>query len=676
MAAPRAARARVALEPPALSALPSIFALVVAGIALVRMAMFVDSRGTADVALWTVELAAGISAALAGGWLVQRSPGSAPGWLLQLAAICLAISALTDTGATLPDAWLPFAEATSTVQLWANVLGRSVLLAAVVVALPDRAAHGRTGTGPGTALLAALVVAVTAGAVLHARPDVLQDTAFGFGNRVWIDAARAVPAAVFLVLLAVHVASLLLLARRRAADEPTAFQVVGWSLAAAALPAAFPGLADRLPAQAVEVLAVLVVPVLPVMSLVAILRALSWTVRRLVSRTIVWTLLSLTVLLAQALAVAVAALAGGRAGFVAAVAVTALVAACFQAARRRLQVFVDRLVYGAERDPAVAVEELGRRMELTLGPEEVLPDLAACVAAAFGVGVVVELASPSGPREVARAGSFDERGIDHQWPLVHQGQQLGTLTARAPAAAPLRAGDVATLRHLAAQAAVAAHGVRTALELRRSQTALVGAVEEERRRLQRDLHDGLGPALAGVALGLRAARNQLSQPAGDPGALLERLGEEVESSVEEVRRLVHGLRPAVLDQLGLAAALVSYAQRCTTSATHVDVLVDGELPVLPAAVEVAAYRIATEAVTNAVRHAGARSCTVRLSVDGNLRVAVEDDGMGIPADAAVGVGLPSMRDRSASVGGRLLLTRSPQGGTSVVAVLPVEVAGV
>jgi signal transduction histidine kinase len=654
-------------HPPAVHATAAAgLVLAVALLALLRVAAGIDFDGQADVVLWTVELAVAVSAAGFGAVLLGRPSGRAAGWLLELGALGLAVSALTDTGAVLPGTWLPFGEATLQVQLWANVLGRSVLLAAVVVALPDRLLPGRAGGGPGTALAAALVVGLTAGAVTHARPDDLRDSDVGFGNRAWLEAADAVPSWLLLSLLAVHVASLLALARQRAAD-PTWFQVAGWGLAAAALPVALPQLAQHLPDGSRAVLATLAVPLLPVVSVVAVLRAISWTADRLVSRTLVWGALSAGVALAQGAAVAVAAVAGGRAGFLVSVVAGVLVAVGFAAARGRLQAAVDRLVWGARRDPWTAAQGLADRMQAALGPEELLPDLASAVADAFGAEVAVELEGSGAP--AAHAGHVGSVGREHRWPLVHQGERLGALVVRAPREAPFRPADLAALGHLAGHAAAVAHGVRASTALRTSRLELVAAVEEERRRLQRELHDGLGPSLAGVALGLRAARNQL--PDGEPARLLARLTDEVEASVAEVRRVVAGLRPTVLDQLGLVAAVQAHADRCSSPALAVDVQVPAPLPALSAATEVAAYRIAVEAMTNVVRHAGARACDVRLgSGPGRLVVEVLDDGAGLPGGVVAGVGLTSMRERSAGVGGHLVVQPRRGGGTRVLAELP------
>ncbi|QFZ22267.1 sensor histidine kinase [Saccharothrix syringae] len=206
------------------------------------------------------------------------------------------------------------------------------------------------------------------------------------------------------------------------------------------------------------------------------------------------------------------------------------------------------------------------------------------------------------------------------------------------------------------------------------------AADEARRRLLRDLHDGLGPSLAAVALGLRAARHLAQRDPASAGLLLARLEEEVHAAVDEVRRLASGAYPAVLARLGLVGAVREHVASLTgRHPVRVAVECDG-LPELPVAVQVAAYRIVCEALTNVVRHAGARHCAVRLGFDDRLRVEVVDDGVGAWSpendgdaehDGGAGVGLRSMCERAREVGGTWRVEPAAAGGTRVAADLPV-----
>jgi signal transduction histidine kinase len=207
----------------------------------------------------------------------------------------------------------------------------------------------------------------------------------------------------------------------------------------------------------------------------------------------------------------------------------------------------------------------------------------------------------------------------------------------------------------------------------RSRGRIVAAREEERRRLRRDLHDGLGPTLAAIGLKVDLARERAGPEADGLGGLLDEIRTDVRSVISDVRRLARELRPPTLDSLGLAGAIRQQAAALAGGAAGPSIVVQIEepLPVLPAAVEVVAYRIATEAMTNVVRHAEAQSCIVRLAVDRDgLVVEIEDDGRGIDPTAPSGVGRRSIDERAAEVGGEVDLLTRPGGGTIVRARLP------
>ena len=208
--------------------------------------------------------------------------------------------------------------------------------------------------------------------------------------------------------------------------------------------------------------------------------------------------------------------------------------------------------------------------------------------------------------------------------------------------------------------------------LARSRGRIVAAREEERRRLRRDLHDGLGPTLAAVGLKVDLARERAATESAELGPLLDEIRGDIRNVISDVRRLARELRPPTLDSLGLVGAIGQQASALSGGpGPSILIEVEEPLPALPAAVEVVAYRIAIEAITNAVRHARATSCTVRLAVDRDgLVVEVSDDGVGIDPGSPVGVGLHSMDERAAEVGGEIDLDARPGGGTIVRARLP------
>ncbi len=330
---------------------------------------------------------------------------------------------------------------------------------------------------------------------------------------------------------------------------------------------------------------------------------------------------------------------------------------------------VRRLLLGRRTDRYGAVTGLAARLETTGTIDEQLPALAGAVAETFKVGHVrVEVVTPDGGLLSASHGPApaEVQEID----IAYQGERVGRLVLPVQGfRSMLSHRDQGLLVDLVRQAAVAIRARLLATELQESRERLVLGREDDRRRIRRDLHDGLGPALGGVALRLQAAGNAVD---ADPGRARELLGlarAEVSDALDDVRRLVHDLRPPALDDLGLEAAVRQQADR-VRPAVEVTVSAVGTTG-LPAAVEVAAYRIVAEALANVVRHAGAQRVDVRLVAgDTALDVTVADDGRGIGADVTAGVGLLSLRERAEELGGRCEVVCPDTGGTTVRAVLP------
>ena len=168
----------------------------------------------------------------------------------------------------------------------------------------------------------------------------------------------------------------------------------------------------------------------------------------------------------------------------------------------------------------------------------------------------------------------------------------------------------------------------------------------ERRRLRRDLHDGLGPTLASITLKLDVTRNLLTRDLPAADALLIDLKKQTQAAVSDIRRLVYDLRPPSLDELGLIQALREQTEQYNYDRLRITIETPEPLPSLPAAVEVATYRIVQEAITNVVRHSQACNCTIRFALNHGLDIEICDDGRGIPTGQRAGVGLTSIRERS------------------------------
>jgi two-component system, NarL family, sensor kinase len=324
----------------------------------------------------------------------------------------------------------------------------------------------------------------------------------------------------------------------------------------------------------------------------------------------------------------------------------------------------NRLVYGYRDDPYGALVRLGQRLEDAAVPEDVLPAVARTVRDVLRIPYVdIEI---RGSRTTVGA----PRGAQCETlSLVFAGETIGVLTAeqREPAV-PFTPAERALLKGVSQQVAAAGHAVSLTQDLLRSRERLVATTEEERRRLRRDLHDGLGPALAGVVLGLQRARRHVDADPANARQQLDELTVQTQQAIAEVRRLVYDLRPPALDELGLVGALTEQAR-----ALGPITVLGPDLPMqLPAAVEVAAYRIAVEAMTNTARHAAATEATVRVSLDGALHLEISDNGTGLPVAYRVGVGIRSMRERAAELGGQVSIEPGTTAGTVVRATIPLE----
>ena len=352
-------------------------------------------------------------------------------------------------------------------------------------------------------------------------------------------------------------------------------------------------------------------------------------------------------------------LIGGHAPVAVAVAAAATATAAAPA-RARCGSFMQRSVLGLAGDPLRAAAFVGRRLA-AVGDPDLLPAAAAlAVTDALrlpGVTVVLDGQPNAGPTEP---------GLTR--PLHHHGTRVGTLSAPGPVTTAQRRA----LAAIGEPVAAALHAAALSDAVRQSRADLLAAVEEERRRLRRDLHDGLGPRLATLAMGLDTVQNRIARSPVEPGINvgLSRLRAQTDDMLRAVRHIVSDLRPPALDELGLTGALQQHAAEVAGPAGLLVELVAGDLGVLAAAVEVAAYRIAAEAILNAAKHSGGQHCRLTLTNDAGLRLSVTDDGRGIADHCPGGVGTQSMRERAAALGGWVAVGPADPHGTEVRAWLP------
>jgi signal transduction histidine kinase len=344
-----------------------------------------------------------------------------------------------------------------------------------------------------------------------------------------------------------------------------------------------------------------------------------------------------------------------------------------------LQRGVRRLAYGERELPRSVVAEL-RRLDAATPPSEALTETLSVLSRRLRVShATIEVRATNGDEPLLASVGEPRGGTPVTVDLVAGGASIGSLHLEAdPVRDPFGRGDRRLLEDVGAQVGALVQAVLVNRQLQRFRQELVTAREEERRRLRRDLHDGLGPSLATMVMRLEAAQDLIASDPGQAAEVLEGLADVAQDDIAEVRRLVDGLRPAALDQLGLVSALRQRAAQHEVAVGSQGILWKVEagegVEPLPAAVEVAAYRIALEAVTNAVRHSRAHACTVTLRrEDGHLRVCIADDGVGLADGRPAGVGLFSMRERAEELGGTCAVT-SDGHGTVVEARLPLTPA--
>jgi two-component system NarL family sensor kinase len=351
---------------------------------------------------------------------------------------------------------------------------------------------------------------------------------------------------------------------------------------------------------------------------------------------------------------------------------TVLAASALWPLHDRAQRAVDRLFYGDRGVPYEALTRLGRRVEEAADPETALQSVVRTIADSLRLPyAALELRLGDGWSPAAAYGEAPAQVV--AFPLTFQRETVGRLLVGTRSRGQqLGPDDERLLADLARQAGPAAHAVALRRALDVSRAGLVTAREEERRRLRRDLHDGLGPTLAGLTLGLDTARaRSASQP--ELQELLGKLKAETQRAVADVRRIVYGLRPPTLDEFGLVGSLREEVGRLQYESPSLTVSLDAPadgLADLPAAVEVACYRIVTEALTNVTRHAHATQCSVRLRLNHGLDVNICDDGVGLPEGWRAGVGIASMRERVTELGGDLVIEPSLPHGTRINAHLP------
>ena len=617
---------------------------------------------------WLTGIAMGVVYTVTGGWILWRRPDLTIGALLMAIGLSAAVGMIAleygvrslDVGG-LPGGGLA---------LWLGNWVWAVTMVSVVAVVPHLLPEGRVPEGRRLVAGAGVVAALAMALVWMTTPydDISAGIAARARNPLAVD-SDVLADVLFTAVLAgtvVSVASVVLRWRRSRGEtrQQLKWVLVGVIGSLLLFAAGFAG--------GPVVTATAMVP-LPAAIVLAVLRLGLWDVDVVISRGLTWLAVLVTLVLVYvAVLTAVTLVVPGAAadqwpGVLAAVVTVALSSPVRAVYRRE----VNLRVHGVEDDPATDLANLGRRLEgRPLGgqsAEMLLGEAISSLSARLGVdGVGLRLA------DGGHVGDGPGAGGGHAVPLQHAGREVGSLELPT-VLAELGRQRRRQVERLLPGLAVVAHGALLERMLSRATGELAGVREEERRELHRELHDGLGPALAAMALKAEVARDLVAADPAGAVSILDGIVPQLAGTVSEVRSVVLGLRPSTLDELGLEGALAELVEAFSTPDQRVTLrCAPDALRGLTASTEVATYRIVAEALTNAHRHARASVVQVEVRrVGDQVEVTVTDDGTGIAERGGTGIGLASMSGRAADVGGRVEIGPAPGGaGTRVAALLP------
>ena len=499
----------------------------------------------------------------------------------------------------------------------------------------------------------------------------------------FFDAARHALGLAFIVLIGLSVASLV--ARFRGGDRELREQIKWLMYAGAVTTLWFALPLNHGSGGPVDMIQGFVLALTPIATGVAILKYRLYDIDVVVNKTIVYGVLAVSITVVYiAVVVGIGALVGkaGSSNVILSVAATAIVALAFQPARRRVQRLANRLVYGTRATPYEVLSEFADRLSDSYSVDDVLPRMTRLVAEGTGAtDVRVWLRVGGGlrpaafwptdapvPEPVRDLSAVPGRVFE----VRHQGTPLGAISIAMPPSEPMSPEQERLVADVASQAGLVLRNVRLIEDLRASRQRLVMAQDEERRRLERNIHDGAQQQLVALAVKLRLAEQMADRDLAKTKGLLADLQRETNEALEDLRNLARGIYPPLLADKGLGAALEAQARKAAVPVT----VESAGIGRFPQDVEATVYFCALEALNNVAKYARATRATVRLTNGADeLRFIVEDDGAGFDPDVTgYGTGLQGMADRLAAVGGELRVRSAPGEGTVLTGTVPTGIA--
>jgi signal transduction histidine kinase len=415
---------------------------------------------------------------------------------------------------------------------------------------------------------------------------------------------------------------------------------------------------------------------IPITIGVAILRYRLYDIDVVIRKTVVFAVLAgFIAIVYVAIVAGISVVVGNLSSTVASAIAAAVVALAVQPVRGWAQRAADRIVYGQRATPYEVLTSFGENLAETYAADDVLQRLARVLGEGVGADRARVWLGPDGTRRVVASWPDDaaEGDDDLVEPVRHQGEVLGALSVSMPANDPIDDPRTELVNGLAAQAGLVLRNVGLLEDLRESRRRLVAAQDLERRKLERNIHDGAQQQLVALTVKLRLARQVLSKDPTRVDGMLDELAGDTQRALEDLRDLARGIYPPLLADQGLAAALEAQARR---SPVPVTVEADGVGRYAPE-VEAAVYFSCLEALQNVAKYAEASAATVQLSESpGRLEFRIHDDGVGFDAAAtSYGTGLQGIADRLAAFGGALAVASTPGSGTAITGSLPAQAAG-
>jgi signal transduction histidine kinase len=649
--------------------------------------MFIDRASDLpdDVAVWSVsdvlDVVVSIGVPILGIVIVNKRPRNAIGWVFIVAGAALALAGFGQSyalhGLVAEPGSLPAGQALA----WlSNVLWPIPIVCLTLLFLLFPTGHlpsprWRPVVWVVMAVYAVLtVVSIILATAGWSDPFEGFDVAAGtLGDLGWI----AIVIAVFgeIVALVLSVVSLVVRYRGSTADERLQLK---WFVSAAAIAALAFSVGFFVDSAVVSVIVSISLVFLYVAIGIAMLKHNLYDIDLIINKTITYGAIAAFI---TAIYVIVVVVIGAFIGVTEGVSLlaTAVVAVAFQPIRRRAQQFANRLVYGERATPYEVLSRFSEQVGETYSGEDILVRMARLLAEGTGatsavvwlrVGDEVRPAATwptNGAMATAIPLAADEPpvidGATASIPVRHQRELLGLLTVTKPPNEPLSPVEEKLVADLAGQAGLVLANSRLIEDLRASRQRLVAAQDAERRRLERNLHDGAQQQLVAMAVRLRLARTTASRDLAEADRMLEQLESDVSDALENLRELARGVYPPLLADRGLAAAIEAQARR-----SPVPVLVEADgIGRYPQELETALYFCTLEALQNAAKYAEANEVAVRLAEDhGELVLSIRDDGRGFDrAETPLGAGLQNMADRLAALGGTLTVRSRPGAGTTI-----------